>query len=216
MKLPVIKFFLKITRSEKGDENHCVKTGIWSYRMYLIRNNWTYISNLRECASCLSKNNIYVSEMNALIGYLQNLTWEINETLSILRWWVKINVTCSIVYETENDLLVRAGKATPFICHCATVQVWFTPPVSFFIHYLLEMTIGLVLTSDWLKVSLVTLEIVYIWGRRFTYSHCSLTNWENTSPVKFFNLLPCTPCKFWKLCITNMWECINPVRVRPK
>ena len=131
--------------------------------------------------------------MNALIGYLQNLTWEINETLSILRWWIKINVTCSSFYETENDLLVRAGKVAPFICHCATVQVWFTPPVSFFIHYLLEMTISLVLTSDWLKVSLVTLEMVNIWGKRFTYSHCSLTNWENTSPVKFFNLLPCNP-----------------------
>ena len=30
-------------RSEKGDEDHCVKSGIWSYRMYFIRNNWTYI-----------------------------------------------------------------------------------------------------------------------------------------------------------------------------
>ena len=86
---------------------------------------------------------------------------------------------------------MRAGKVASFICDCAIVQVWFTPPVSFFIHYLLE--INLVLTSDWLKVSLVTLEMVYIWGKRFTYSHCSLTNWENTSPVKFFNLLPCNP-----------------------
>ena len=33
-------------------------------------------------------------------------------------------------------------------------------------------------------------KIVYVWGKLFTYSHCSLTNWENKSPDKFFNLLP--------------------------
>ena len=40
-----------------------------------------------------------------------------------------------------------------------------------------------------LKLSLVTLEIICIGGRVFTYSHCSLTNWENKSPGKFINLL---------------------------
>ena len=39
MKLPVIRFLLKITISEKGDEDHCVKTRIWSYRMCLIGND---------------------------------------------------------------------------------------------------------------------------------------------------------------------------------
>ena len=43
MKLPVIRFLLKITGSEKGDEDHHVKTGIWSYRMYLIGNDGTYM-----------------------------------------------------------------------------------------------------------------------------------------------------------------------------
>ena len=43
MKLSVIRFLLKITGSEKGDEDHCVKTGIWSYRMYLIGNGGTYM-----------------------------------------------------------------------------------------------------------------------------------------------------------------------------
>ena len=52
------------------------------------------------------------------------------------------------------------------------------------------MTISLMLTSDWLKVSLVILEKVCILGRLFTYSHCSLTDWENKSPGKLFNLLP--------------------------
>ena len=35
-----------------------------------------------------------------------------------------------------------------------------------------------------------SLEIVYMLGRLFTYSHCSLTNWEKKSPGKFFNMLP--------------------------
>ena len=39
MKLPVIRFLLKITMSGKGDEDQCVKTGIWSYRMCLIGND---------------------------------------------------------------------------------------------------------------------------------------------------------------------------------
>ena len=41
MKLPVIRFLLKITGSEKGDEDHCVKTGIWSYSVYLIIDDLT-------------------------------------------------------------------------------------------------------------------------------------------------------------------------------
>ena len=41
-----------------------------------------------------------------------------------------------------------------------------------------------------LKVRLETLEIVYMLGRLFSYSHCSLTNWKNKSPGKFFKLLP--------------------------
>ena len=39
MKRPVIRILLRITGSEKGDEDHRVKTGIWSYIMYLIRND---------------------------------------------------------------------------------------------------------------------------------------------------------------------------------
>ena len=39
MKRPVIIILMRITGSEKGDEYHPVKTGIWSYRMYLIRND---------------------------------------------------------------------------------------------------------------------------------------------------------------------------------
>ena len=37
MKRPVIRILLRITGSEKEDKDHPVKTGIWSYRMYLIR-----------------------------------------------------------------------------------------------------------------------------------------------------------------------------------
>ena len=36
MTLPVIRFLLKVTGSEKGDEDHCLKTGICSYSVYLI------------------------------------------------------------------------------------------------------------------------------------------------------------------------------------
>ena len=43
MKLSVIRFLLKITGSEKGDEDHYVKTGIWSYIIYLIGNDGTYM-----------------------------------------------------------------------------------------------------------------------------------------------------------------------------
>ena len=39
MKRPVIRILLRITGSDKGDEDYPVKTGIWSYRMYLIRND---------------------------------------------------------------------------------------------------------------------------------------------------------------------------------
>ena len=46
--------------------------------------------------------------------------------------------------ETENNLLVRAGKVAPFICHCASLI--HATRKFFFIHYLLE--ISLVLTSD--------------------------------------------------------------------
>ena len=35
--------FAEDNRIEKGDEDHRVKRGIWSYRMYLIRNDWTYM-----------------------------------------------------------------------------------------------------------------------------------------------------------------------------
>ena len=43
MKLSVIRFLLKITGSEKGDEDHCVKTGIWSYIISFIGNDGTYM-----------------------------------------------------------------------------------------------------------------------------------------------------------------------------
>ena len=41
------------------------------------------------------------------------------------------------------------GEFAPFIYHCATVQVWFTPLESFFsTHYLLEMRISLTLINQ--------------------------------------------------------------------
>ena len=46
----------------------------------------------------------------------------IPETLSTLRWRVKINVTSSISYETENDLL-ESGVCSIYLllCHCANL-----------------------------------------------------------------------------------------------
>ena len=63
------------------------------------------------------------------------------------------------------------------------------------------MTISPILTSDWLKVSLVTLEKVCKWGRIFTYSHRSLTNLENKSPGKFINLM-----KKWWILVGHFWN----------
>ena len=37
------RFLYKITGSEKRDEDHCVKTGIWSFIIYLIGNDGTYM-----------------------------------------------------------------------------------------------------------------------------------------------------------------------------
>ena len=39
MKRAVIRILLRITGSDKVDEDQPVKTGTWSYRMYLIRND---------------------------------------------------------------------------------------------------------------------------------------------------------------------------------
>ena len=66
----------------------------------------------------------------------------------------------SIFYEAGNDLLDMGVCSIHFpLCYCASV---IHATRKFFIYYLLEMTISLILTSDLLKVSLVTLEIVYI------------------------------------------------------
>ena len=70
------------------------------------------------------------------------------------------------------------------------------------------------LTSDWLKVSRVTLEIVYIWGRL-----TATAAWLIGKKCRLANSSSCcrlTTCKFFKLCITNTWKCINPIRVRPQ
>ena len=46
----------------------------------------------------------------------------IDETLSTLRWRVKINVTSSISYETENDLLEREVCSIHLpLRHCASL-----------------------------------------------------------------------------------------------
>ena len=39
MKRPAIMILLRITGSEKGDDDHPVKTGIWSYRIYITKND---------------------------------------------------------------------------------------------------------------------------------------------------------------------------------
>ena len=70
------------------------------------------------------------------------------------------------------------------------------------------------LTSDWLKVSRVTLEIVYIWGRL-----TATAAWLIGKKRRLANSSSCchlTTCKFFKLCITNTWKCINSIRVRPQ
>ena len=46
----------------------------------------------------------------------------IPETPSTLRWRVKINVTSSISYETENDLIERGVCSIRLpLCHCASL-----------------------------------------------------------------------------------------------
>ena len=71
----------------------------------------------------------------------------VHKTLSTLRWRVKINVTSSISYETENDLLERGVCSIHLLlCHCASL---IHANSNFFLnHYLLEMMISLMLTSD--------------------------------------------------------------------
>ena len=76
-------------------------------------------------------------------------------------------------YETENDLLVRGGCSIHLpLGQCASL-----------IHA----------TCKFFFYSLSSRDDDQSYVRLFTYSHCSLTNWENKSPGKIINLLPCNP-----------------------
>ena len=57
-------------------------------------------------------------------------------------------------------------------------------------------------------------KIVYIWGRLFTCSHCCLTNWKISRLTNSSTCYRVTISKFWRVCITNTWEWIIPIRVR--
>ena len=71
----------------------------------------------------------------------------VHKTLSTLRWRVKINVTSSISYETENYLLARGVCSIHLLLwHCASLI--HANSNFFLIHYLVEMMISLMLTSD--------------------------------------------------------------------
>ena len=58
-------------------------------------------------------NNIYVSELNSLVIY---------KTLSTFRWRFNKNVTSSISYETEDNLLEWGGYSIHLpLGHCASL-----------------------------------------------------------------------------------------------
>ena len=70
MKLLVIRFLLKIPGSEKGDVKKREEALLTEFKVTKVLSELRVIKQVNMHIN----NNIYVSELNSLIGYLQNLT----------------------------------------------------------------------------------------------------------------------------------------------
>ena len=142
------------------------------------------------------------------------ITILIPEILSTLRCRVKI--LFNLVWNWK--WLIREGRLlySYALGHCATVQVWFTPPVSF----VYSLSTGdddqshVNQRYDWKWI---------LWRlKKFVseeeFSLTATSAWIIGKISRLTNSSTCcrlTSCKFWKLCINNAWKFIFPVRVQP-